>query len=174
MPRPPGGFPRRELLWPAVGRRGLGLAAMAVVGGLAAAGCHGTTGDKAGAAALFHLQTGECFQSPAGTTAGRTVVVDDLSPVPCTGVHDGEVFAVLTHPAAPDAPYPGDDALADFAAAECLQRFPAYTGGAYDDSDLDVASVRPDRQSWSDEHDRQVGCVLYKKDSTLTGSRRKA
>jgi hypothetical protein len=164
----------RGVLLPAVGWRVVRLVVIAVVGGLAAAGCHGTTGEKAGAAALFHLQTGECFQSPAGTTAGRTVQVADVSPVPCTGVHDGEVFAVLTHPAATGAAYPGDDALADFAAGECLQRFPAYTGGAYDDSDLDVASVRPDRQSWSDKHDRQVGCVLYKKDSTLTGSRRKA
>ena len=64
--------------------------------------------------------------------------------------------------------------MADFAAAECLQRFPAYTGATYDDSDLEVASVRPDHESWTDKNDREVGCVLYKKDSTLTGSRRKA
>jgi len=145
---------------------------MAVIGGLAGAGCHGATVDKAGASSVFRLQTGECFQSPAGTTAGRTVHVDDVSPVPCTGAHDGEVFAVVTHPAAAGAAYPGDDALADFAASECLQRFPAYTGSAYDDSDLDVGSVRPDRQSWGDKHDRQVACVLYKKGATLTGSRR--
>jgi hypothetical protein len=157
-----------------MGQRGLGLAAIAVVGGLAVAGCHGATVEKAGASSVFHLQTGECFHSPAGTTAGRTVQVNDVSPVSCTDAHDGEVFAVLTHPAGTGAAYPGDDALADFAAAECLQRFPTYTGAAYDDSDLDVASVRPDRQSWGDKHDREVACVLYKKDSTLTGSRRKA
>jgi hypothetical protein len=157
-----------------VSGRGIGLAAIAVAGGLVLAGCHGATGEKAGASSVFQLQTGECFQSPAGTTAGRTVQVDDVSPVPCTGVHDGEVFAVVTHPAATDAAYPGDEAVADFAAAECLQRFPAYTGAAYDDSDVDVASVRPDRRSWAEKHDRQVACVLYKKDSTLTGSRRKA
>jgi len=165
----------RELMLPAVGRRGIGLAAMAVVGGLAVAGCHGTTVEKAGASSVFHLQTGECFHSPSGaTTAGRTVHVDDVSPVPCTGAHDGEVFAVVTHPAAAGAAYPGDDALADFAAAECLQRFPVYTGAPYDGSDLDVASVRPDRRSWADRRDREVACVLYKKDSTLTGSRRQA
>lgn len=158
---------------PAVGWRGIGLAAIAVVGGLAVAGCHGATGEKAGASSVFHLQTGECFHSPSGaTTAGRTVQVDDVSAVPCTDAHDGEVFAVVTHPAAAGTAYPGDDALADFAAAECLQRFPAYTGAAYDGSDLDVASVRPDRRSWADKHDREVACVLYKQDSTLTGSRK--
>lgn len=159
---------------PAVRVRGIGLAAIAVAGGLLLGGCHGATGENAGASSVFRLQTGECFQSPAGTTAGRTVQVADVSPVPCTGAHDGEVFAVVTHPAATGAAYPGDEAVADFAAAECLQRFPDYTGAAYDDSDLDVASVRPDRRSWGDTHDRQVACVLYKKDSTLTGSRRKA
>ncbi len=157
-----------------MGRWGIGLAAIAVVGGLAVAGCGGGTVEKAGASSVFHLQTGECFHSPVGTTAGRTVLVKDVSPVSCPDSHDGEVFAVVIHPAATDAAYPGDDAVADFASAECLQEFPAYTGTAYDDSDLDVASVRPDRRSWADKHDREVACVLYKKDSTLTGSRRKA
>ena len=143
-----------------------------VVAGLAAAGC-GSTTDKAGASALFQLETGQCFHSAAGT-AGRTVALDDISPVPCTDAHDGEVFAVVTHPAAKGAAYPGDDAVADFAASECLSRFPAYTGGSYDDSDLEVASVRPDRDSWTDKDDRAVACVLYQKNATLTGSRRKA
>jgi putative regulator of septum formation len=155
-----------------MGRRSVLLAGIAVVG-LVVAGCGGSTVEKAGASAIFHLQTGECFHSSAGT-AGRTVQVKDVSSVPCTEAHDGEVFAVVAHPAVKDVAYPGDEAVADFAAAECLQRFPAYTGGSYDDSDLQVASVRPDHDSWVDKDDREVACVLYKKDATLTGSRRKA
>jgi hypothetical protein len=153
-------------------RRRVVLAGIAVVG-LVAAGCSGGTVEKAGASALFHLRAGECFHSSAGT-AGRTVQVKDVSSVPCADAHDGEVFAVVAHPAAKDVPYPGDEALADFAAAECLQRFPAYTGGSYDDSDLEVASVRPDHDSWVDKDDREVACVLYKKDAALTGSRHRA
>lgn len=147
------------------------MAGIAVIG-LLATGCRGGT-EKAGASALFHLQPGECFHSSAGT-AGRTVEVKDVSSVPCGDAHDGEVFAVVTHPAAKDVAYPGDEAVADFAGAECLQRFPAYTGASYDDSDLEVASVRPDHDSWVDKDDRDVACVLYQKDGTLTGSRRKA
>ncbi|MDQ1502089.1 MAG: hypothetical protein QOI86_5429, partial [Actinomycetota bacterium] len=113
-----------------------------------------------------------CFHSSAGT-AGRTVKVDDVSSLPCADAHDGEVFAVVAHPAARGVAYPGDEAVADFAAAECLQRFPVYTGASYDESDLQVASVRPDRQSWADKDDREVACVLYQKDAALTGSRRK-
>ena len=94
--------------------------------------------------------------------------------MPCADAHDGEVFAVVAHPAAKDVAYPGDESVADFAAAECLQRFPAYTGGSYDDSDLEVASVRPDHDSWVSKDDREVACVLYKKNATLTGSRHKA
>jgi len=151
--------------------RGL-MAGIAVVG-LLGAGCDGGSVEGAGASSVFHIQTGECFHSSAGT-AGRTVEVKDLSSVPCAEAHDGEVFAVVSHPAPRDAVYPGDDAVADFAAAECLQRFPAYTGASYDDSDLEVATVRPGHDSWVDKDDREVACVLYQKDATLTGTRRKA
>lgn len=129
--------------------------------------------DKAGASTLFQLKTGDCFTSKAGT-AGRTVELKDVTSLACTETHDGEVFAVVSHPAAKDVAYPGDDAVADFAAAECLQQFPGYTGATYDDSDLEVASVRPDEDSWKDKDDREVACVLYQQGSTLTGSRRKA
>ena len=154
-----------------MGRRGVWLAGIAVLA-LGATGC-GSSADKAGASTLFHLQTGDCFHSSAGTS-GRTVEIKDVTTVPCSETHEGEVFAVATHPAAKDAAYPGDDAVADFASAECLTRFPAYTGVSYDDSDLQVATVRPDHDSWVDKDDREVACVLYHQGSTLTGSRRKA
>jgi hypothetical protein len=148
------------------------MAGIAVIGGLLAAGCDDSVEGKAGAATLFHLQVGDCFTSQAGTE-GRTVEIDDVTTVPCAETHDGEVFAVVTHPAAPDAAYSGDEAVADFAAAECLGHFDAYTGGNYDDSDLDVATVRPDEDSWKEKDDRGVACVLYQQGSALTGSRHK-
>ena len=153
-----------------MGRRG-SLVAGVVMLGLVAAGCSGHD-DKAGAAALFHLRSGECITSSAGT-AGRTVEVKDVTDVPCTGAHDGEVFAVLTHPAAAGTAYPGDEAMADYAASECVGQFPAYTGASYDDSDLAVATVRPDHDSWTGKDDREIGCVLYQKNGSLTGSRHK-
>jgi hypothetical protein len=153
-----------------MGRRGVWLAGIAVLATIGA-GC-GSSTDKAGASTLFHLQTGDCFHSSAGTSA-RTVEIKDVTTVPCGEAHDGEVFAVVTHPAAKSAPYPGDDAVADFASSECLTRFSTYTGAGYDDSDLQVATVRPDHDSWVDKDDREVACVLYQQGSTLTGSRRK-
>ncbi|MEW6471604.1 MAG: septum formation family protein [Actinomycetota bacterium] len=145
------------------------MAGIAGIGGLLV-GC-GDSVDEAGASTLFRLKAGDCFTSEAGT-AGRTVEVEDVTTVPCTDAHDGEVFAIVTHPAAGDIAYPGDESVADFAAAECLQQFPAYTGSTYDDSDLEVATVRPDEDSWTDKDDREVACVLYQKGSKLTGSRR--
>ena len=154
-----------------MGRRVVWLAGIAVLA-LAASGCDSST-DKAGASTLFRLQTGDCFRSSAGTSA-RTVEITDVTTLPCADSHDGEVFAVVAHPAAKGAPYPGDDSVADFASAECLTRFEAYTGATYDNSDLQVATVRPDRDSWSDKDDRDVACVLYQQGAALTGSRRKA
>jgi Septum formation len=154
-----------------MGRWSAALAGIASAAMLLGAGC-GDGEDKAGASTLFDLKTGDCFTSKAGT-AGRTVDLKDVTTLSCTEPHDGEVFAVVSHPAAKDVAYPGDENVADFAAAECLQQFPAYTGATYDDSDLEVASVRPDEDSWSDRDDREVACVLYDKGATLTGSRRK-
>ena len=154
-------------------RRGILMAGLTMVGLVAGACGHGGTVKQSGASSVFRLQTGECFHSPA-PTAGKTVEVKKMAPAACGDAHDGEVFAVFSHPAAGGVAYPGDEAVADFASAECLQRFGAYTGGAYDDSDLEVATVRPDRDSWSKTGDREVACVLYKKDSPLTGSRHKA
>jgi Septum formation len=152
-------------------RRVILLAGLAMIG-LATGGCdRGGTVKQAGASSVFRLQTGECFHSAAGT-AGKTVHVKDVSPLPCTEAHDGEVFAVFRHPAADGVAYPGDDAVSDFAAAECLQRFPGYTGGPYDNSDLEVATIRPDHDSWTAKDDREVACVLYNKGAPLTGSRR--
>lgn len=153
-----------------MGRRSVFLAGIAVLTVLAG-GCD-TSSDEAGAATLFRLQTGDCFRSSAGTS-GRTVEIKDVTTVPCADAHDGEVFAVVAHPAARDAAYPGDDAVADFASGECLTRFSGYTGATYDDSDLQVATVRPDQDSWAGKDDRDVACVLYRQGATLTGSRRK-
>ena len=152
-----------------MGRHGAWMAGIAVIG-LLTAGCDDGV-DDAGASTLFQLRTGECFTSEAGTSS-RTVELDDVTTLPCREAHDGEVFAVVTYPAARDVAYPGDDAVADFAASECLTRFQAYTGQAYDDSDLDVATVRPNSQSWDDRDDRDVGCVLYRTGGQLTGSRK--
>ena len=156
-----------------MGRRGILLAGLAMLGLVAGACDRGGSVKQAGASSVFRLQTGECFHSTA-PTAGKTVHVKDVSPVNCGEAHDGEVFAVFSHPAANGVAYPGDEAVADFAAAECLQRFPAYTGAGYDDSDLAVATVRPDHDSWTGQDDRQVACVLYQQGATLTGSRHKA
>ncbi len=153
-------------------RRGVWMAAVAGLS-LVAAGCGDDGTDQAGASTVFRLQAGECFNSPA-VSAGRTVEVEDVTPVPCADPHDAEVFAVLAYPAGHDAGYPGDEVVADHARTECLLQFPGYTGGAYDDADVEMATIRPDQDSWEDKDDRQIACVLYQQGSTLTGSRRKA
>jgi hypothetical protein len=151
-------------------RRGVFLAGIAVLA-LMAGGCDSST-DDARASTLLRLPPGDGSRSSAGPS-GRTVEIQDVTTVPCADAHDGEVFAVVVHPAAKDVTYPGDDAVADFASGECLTRFTGYTGATYDDSDLQVATVRPDRDSWADKDDREVACVLYQQGTTLTGSRRK-
>jgi hypothetical protein len=52
-----------------------------------------------------------------------------------------------------------------------LERFEAFVGKDYESSALDVASLYPSRESWTNQNDREVICAVYDVDANkLTGS----
>lgn len=158
------------------GRSGLAVVAFTVVVALAA-GCSHAQRDaqgkviSAGSLSIFKLQVGDCINNPKDVSR-RIVTINDVPVVPCGQAHDMEVFAVLTHPAAPGAPFPGEDQILQFAEGRCLQQFQAYVGKAYGDSGFNIAVVRPVAESWEKKDDRQVACVLSAAGKRLTGSQK--
>ena len=54
------------------------------------------------------LQVGDCFDLPADAVAATDATVGDVQHHPCTEAHGGEVFAVLTYPAAATRHVPAD------------------------------------------------------------------
>jgi hypothetical protein len=114
------------------------------------------------------LNVGDCMDDPAETTG-----ITEVQRQPCNEPHDGEVFAVFSHTAAPGAPYPPASEFGDLIDDECVPAMEAYTARSYDEvlaAGLDISALYPAASSWSDGN-REVTCYLLKLDgSKMTGS----
>lgn len=111
---------------------------------------------------VMTVQPGDCFDDPGS----EEEVVFQLQAIPCSQPHDNEVFAVESVAGLFGADYPGRDALEEHAYGVCSGPiFDSYVGTAYLDSSLEVFTLTPTDDSWS-EGDRDVVCVLYKLDFT--------
>lgn len=115
------------------------------------------------------LSPGDCGDAP------RLVIGGALDPatlelVPCDEPHQVEVGAVFDYPLGADGDFPGAISVDGYATEQCIERFEAYVGAPYLDSELDVLIIAPDEDGW-DDGDRRVACVLYHTDfELLTGS----
>ena len=109
------------------------------------------------------LAAGDCIEVPEGDEIGA---IDRL---PCEEPHDAEVFGVISHPAEPDAPYPGSDALVAYAGEQCLgEVFTLYVGVPRDKSQLKHFEIVPQQSAWEDGR-RQLVCAVDG-DAPLLGS----
>lgn len=116
---------------------------------------------------VFDLEAGDCFS--VDSDQFDTVVVVD-----CEQPHEYEAFHVFDHEAGPDDPYPGDDALFEFADTECQPPFEEYVGHDYQTSIWFITSITPSEDTWADG-DREIVCTLNQQDEddepiTVTGS----
>lgn len=118
---------------------------------------------------VMDVRPGDCFDDP-DTSQDE---VYRLQAVPCSQPHDNEVFAVESVAGSFGPEFPGDQALETRSYEVCGGAvFDAYVGETYLDSSLDVFTLTPTEDSWS-EGDREVVCVLYSLDlSKLTRSAR--
>lgn len=115
------------------------------------------------------LEPGMCFDyrvvpDEAGQEVEGVVAID------CNLPHLNEVFAVVEHPGGRTDPYPGTDAMTEFANDECIAQFEGFVGRQYELSDLEVGHVTPTPESWG-ERDRTVLCFVFQREGEkLTGS----
>ena len=114
----------------------------------------GNEGDivASGAVDVFTIKVGDCFDDQSNDE------VADVPGVPCTDAHDNEAYYTYDV----DYPeWPGEDVLQEAGKEECLAHFEDYVGQTYDDSILDVYSLRPTEYGWRKLKDREVVCVAY-------------
>ena len=121
----------------------------------------------------YDLEVSWCFNeydivsTELNTTTVITTVVD------CRRPHEGEVFATYFHPAAADAPYPGNEGMRVWANVNCLMGFKDYIGQDFVLSELEIGTINPTEETWTSigTH-REIICFVFARDAQLSGPMR--
>jgi hypothetical protein len=115
------------------------------------------------------LQVGDCFDVPT-----TNVDVKDVQHHPCSESHTGEVFALVTHPAAKGTAPLTENQLIDFLSASCGPKWITYVGQeAAANGVLDVGAFYPQAEAWNDG-ERSLTCYTYRVDKApMTSSVKK-
>jgi len=103
------------------------------------------------------LSVGDCFDDPGGDEIASVDLID------CTELHDFEIFALVQLTGNGES-FPGDDALVEELAEQCLSRFDGYVGRDFATSVYDISGLTPLEDSWSGG-DREGVCLLFKFDN---------
>lgn len=155
-------------------RRSVGLGALAVLLLLATA-CDGDDDDGAANVderPVLEVETNTAEPVCMQVDENLPAEVETLPVVDCVDAHSHEIYATVT---SPETVFPGVDALGDLAQVKCLEAFEPFVGTSPFDSVLSYTWLVPTLQSWNDEDDREVLCVLMNRDgSSLTGTMRDA
>lgn len=119
---------------------------------------------QGGGLGAFAVKVGDCFNVPTEE------LIQSLEAVPCTDPHDAEAYASFDQVG---SAYPGAEAVTDASFFGCYDRYEAYVGVPWEDSELDIWFLEPTRESWEEVDDREVTCAIVTIDgSQLTGSAR--
>ncbi|MEU5776059.1 DUF4190 domain-containing protein [Streptomyces venezuelae] len=104
----------------------------------------------------FPVDKGGCFDAPDGKIDSMKYAAE-VDEVPCSGKHDGEVFASfrVNH-----TEYPGEDAMVDLAESKCADLQWAYVMDTWADfGDAEIYYFMPDRTTWR-HGDRHGTCIF--------------
>ena len=103
------------------------------------------------------LRAGDCFNS------GDEAEISDVDGVPCTQVHEYEVFPLANWQG--DGTFPPDSQVEAIFFENCEPSFAAYVGEPWETSAIFGSMISPSEESWG-AGDREFICVLYDPDDT--------
>lgn len=103
----------------------------------------------------YNLARGDCFDQIEDRQNGQPVTI--TTKLPCDEPHHLEVFAILGYPADHPTPYPGDEAVRDFALRSCYRVFTPWVGAAYETSALEIGVIIPNQENFEDDAARYRG-----------------
>lgn len=114
---------------------------------------------ESGEVGVEKLKIGDCIQLPpesnVGLTPTDTTAFASLVAVPCTKLHDAELYSMKTLNL---SEYPGEDALTGELSNFCVDDYSAYTGTQLDAySPHQIGTFFPTEDSWR-EGDRVIQC----------------
>ena len=101
------------------------------------------------------LKVGDCFDSSSSNEISGVKVKS------CAKPHDSEIFFIVNHPGGPEEPYPGKDALVQYAADACLgQPLTDYLGKPLEQSTMKDFEIVPQESAWRKDGRRVLVCGL--------------
>jgi len=115
---------------------------------------------------VTELAVGDCIDRPPTDST-----ITEVQHQPCSGPHDGEVFAVLIHPAPDGEAYPVVSGFDDYVEQNCIPAWEAYTARSWaTDTELSLNYIHPTLSSWADGG-RNITCYTMRvDDAKLNGS----
>ena len=123
-------------------------------------GANGQINDS-GTLSVNDLRVGDCFNNSSSTE------VRDVDAVPCTDMHQYELFHVFQ---LTGSGYPTEAQLDSQSAAACTPAFAAYVGRDYQSSSLFISTLYPSSDGW-DRGDHAVQCLVHNEAETkVSGS----
>jgi len=106
------------------------------------------------------IEAGDCFNEYV--YRDRSDFLQQITTlVGCNGPHDREAYFLTQYPADDDDPAPAEDTLRRWADSACLDEFESFIGLEYVLSQLEIGSIVPTFETWTDEGDRNVICYVY-------------
>jgi len=111
---------------------------------------------------VFDLVKGNCVDG-AGLTNG---LVTTIRVVDCSEVHTHEVYYSARYP---ETTFDSTK-ISNYANDTCLAQFAPYVGIDYSRSRYEYLHIVPTQESWTRDNDRDVVCVAFEEDATITGT----
>jgi hypothetical protein len=115
---------------------------------------------------VSQFQVGDCLTG-ANLQLNQNTPWPKLSlAVPCSQAHTAEVFYANDYYWSKNTAFPGGQAVAQAASAECNKAFQSYVGIAYSQSRYTWTVTVPNQSSWP-AGDRAMHCMAYYKTSAV-------
>jgi hypothetical protein len=128
-----------------------------------------------GAAALFAVGTKPSLQMSVGDclTLDRQTSIQSVSAIPCALPRGEEIYAIVTDPAPPGAPYPGIEAVRAAAKPGCEAAYKVFIGEPYTTSStLWISILSPEEPYWVLDIRQNWCAVSDPSGQQMTGSAR--
>lgn len=123
--------------------------------------------EQAQSESVFDVSLGDCLML-GDTPSGE---VKDLNRIDCDKPHSAEIYAQKDMA---DGTFPGTEAAAKEAKTYCAQEFGPFVGIPGSDSKLEGQFIHPTQESWDQESDRRIQCVVTDPAGGVTGSMKDA
>ena len=123
-------------------------------------------------ASVFSVREGDCLNDASDSTAdsGENEVVESVRKIDCAQPHRYETYHI--HRMTEDK-RPAESSIELLADVVCENKFYAFVGRDYDDSELAFNVLWPSKRSWASQQDRDIVCMVQSMDgSLLVGSMR--